>query len=189
MSAISVRNWRKNTKLRMVEAMGGRCGNCGYDRCADALEFHHVDPAEKDFTIAGVRASPMAWSKIVAELRKCVMLCANCHREVHAGVAEIAPGAPRFDEAFADYKAAAREARMCDCPVCGSRMPQTKKTCSPACSASARQKVDWSQYDLVEMSRTMSKTEIAAIIGVSDVAIHKRLKKMAPGAGLEPATA
>jgi hypothetical protein len=53
-SSEAVKTWRNKTKTRMVEAMGGKCAECGYNRCNDALEFHHIDPNGKDFTLGGI---------------------------------------------------------------------------------------------------------------------------------------
>jgi|GEM_PF-1188099 len=75
--------WRQRTKLRAVAYKGGRCQRCGYDRCIQALQFHHLDPNQKDFTISG---KTMAWERIRDEIDKCVLLCANCHAELHAGL-------------------------------------------------------------------------------------------------------
>mgnify|MGYP002336179890 CR=1 FL=1 len=80
--------FRRRTKARAIAFCGGRCGGCGAAPIAAALEFHHVDPGGKDFAISS-DGVPRPWSAIVAELAKCVMLCANCHREVHAGVREL----------------------------------------------------------------------------------------------------
>ena len=79
---------RQDLKLRAVDATGGACVGCGRMRPVDALEFHHIDPLTKEFGISteGIRRD---WDKIEAELKKCVLLCANCHREVHAGVRQI----------------------------------------------------------------------------------------------------
>ena len=71
-------------KKKAVEYKGGKCQSCGYDRCLAALEFHHLDPAEKEFTLAHQKSSSFA--EIKDELDKCVLLCANCHREAHNGV-------------------------------------------------------------------------------------------------------
>lgn len=70
----------------MVKSMGECCQICGYNKCENALELHHIDPTEKDFTFGKIIANPAKWSTIVKELKKCILLCANCHREVHAGV-------------------------------------------------------------------------------------------------------
>ena len=49
----NVISWRKRSKLKLVEYKGGECERCGYNKCIDSLEFHHIDPNEKDFTISG----------------------------------------------------------------------------------------------------------------------------------------
>jgi hypothetical protein len=73
---------RLELKKSAVEYMGGKCQLCPYDKCFSAFDFHHTDPREKDFVIS----SRMSWVVIVKELQKCVLLCATCHREVHAGM-------------------------------------------------------------------------------------------------------
>ena len=79
---------RKKMRSMAIGYKGGKCQLCGYDKCAQALEFHHLDRNKKDF---GVSADGItrAWSKIKSELDKCVMLCANCHREVHADKTQL----------------------------------------------------------------------------------------------------
>ena len=75
----------------MAEA-GGRCVICGYDRFAGALQFHHVDPAGKAFALS-TQGVARSLEKARAEAGKCVLLCANCHAEVEAGLASIPPTA------------------------------------------------------------------------------------------------
>ena len=65
------------------------CNICGYNKCKNALEFHHIDPQAKEYSIASFRYTPRNKEVMIAELKKCVLLCANCHREVHAGVTKI----------------------------------------------------------------------------------------------------
>jgi hypothetical protein len=72
-------------KQKCVEYKGGRCELCGYNKCIGALEFHHKDPKEKDFTIAKAKLTTFS-NKITEELDKCALLCANCHRETHNGL-------------------------------------------------------------------------------------------------------
>ena len=80
--------FRQRLKSRAVAAMGGSCAGCGLREPVGALEFHHLDPATKDFGIS-TEGIPRRWDKIEAELTKCVLVCANCHREVHAGVCQV----------------------------------------------------------------------------------------------------
>ena len=70
---------QRELKRLAIEYKGGQCGQCGYDKCPGAMEFHHV--GHKDFTIANARLTSFA--KIKDELDKCVLLCSNCHREEH----------------------------------------------------------------------------------------------------------
>lgn len=74
---------RTRLKYKCVEYLGGACIRCGYDKCQDAMDFHHRDPAEKNFTIGG-GAYTRKWDSLKLELDKCDLLCANCHRELHA---------------------------------------------------------------------------------------------------------
>ena len=69
-------------KLKAVEYLGGQCIICGYNTCYDALDFHHKDPSKKDFTIS--KGKDKSWDSIIEELDKCVLLCSNCHRELHS---------------------------------------------------------------------------------------------------------
>ncbi len=75
---------RKMLKIKALEYKGKKCGICGYSKCIAALEFHHLDPSQKEFQIGA--GNTMSWSRLEAELDKCTLLCANCHREVHARV-------------------------------------------------------------------------------------------------------
>jgi len=73
---------RKGLREKAVAHLGGKCLICGYDKCVEGFDFHHVDPMGKDFTISNRMTS---WERIRPELSKCVLLCCRCHREVHAG--------------------------------------------------------------------------------------------------------
>jgi predicted HNH restriction endonuclease len=72
---------RADLKERAIAYLGGKCQKCGYDACPAALDFHHLAGREKDFNIS----SKQSWESIQTELDKCALLCANCHREAHAG--------------------------------------------------------------------------------------------------------
>jgi 5-methylcytosine-specific restriction endonuclease McrA len=91
-AAQRVKNWRADTKHKAMKALGGCCQICGYDKHYSALDLHHLEPDKKEFNLSKVLVRPMAAKKIVDELEKCVLLCSNCHRELHAG-ATVLPGA------------------------------------------------------------------------------------------------
>ena len=75
-------------KKQCLDYKGGCCTICGYSKFYGALEFHHKNPNEKDFGISNSRHRTFD-DKIKAELDKCVLLCSNCHREVHGGILSI----------------------------------------------------------------------------------------------------
>lgn len=78
--------YRVNVKQRLIDYKGGKCQICGYNRCINALEFHHINPKEKDFTISGGTKS---FNTLKLEVDKCILVCSNCHREIHAGLIQI----------------------------------------------------------------------------------------------------
>lgn len=82
---------RKRIKIWALEYKGQKCECCGYDRCTEALEFHHVNPEEKDFNLSD-RDIKLNWDEIQKELDKCILVCSNCHREIHAGIRTIERG-------------------------------------------------------------------------------------------------
>lgn len=76
---------RKNKK-QAVDYAGGSCVICGYNKCLDALQFHHLDPNKKEFGVGSKHLR--SFKNIKAEIDKCILLCSRCHVEVHAGVSE-----------------------------------------------------------------------------------------------------
>ena len=74
---------RRKIKLMAIEYKGGKCSKCGYDKCPDALDFHHVDESQKEFNLSH-NGHCRAWETVKKELDKCILVCANCHREIHA---------------------------------------------------------------------------------------------------------
>ena len=84
MSYQEVKTFRQKQKEKIIYVMGGKCAYCGYDKCSSALDIHHLDPKQKEFNIS--QNTNKAWNKIIIELPKTILLCANCHREVHAGL-------------------------------------------------------------------------------------------------------
>lgn len=69
------------TKRKSVELLGGKCQRCGYNKCMRALSFHHNNPIEKDLNFRHLR--DWSWERVKKELKKCTLLCMNCHAEVH----------------------------------------------------------------------------------------------------------
>lgn len=71
---------------KIKQLRGGKCVRCGYDICISALEFHHLNPNEKDFTISN---DHFKLEEAIKESEKCILLCSNCHKEFHANLWDI----------------------------------------------------------------------------------------------------
>ncbi len=84
----AVKKRRKRLRQMARAYLGDKCMICGYDRCPGALDFHHRDPKQKEFGLSD-RGLTRSWEKTKKEIDKCVLICANCHREVHAGITQL----------------------------------------------------------------------------------------------------
>lgn len=78
--SLHVINWKKEKKKLLIEYKGGKCEKCGYDKCIEALEFHHLDPKQKDFNVS---SHSFSFDRMKKEADKCILVCSNCHREIH----------------------------------------------------------------------------------------------------------
>lgn len=90
-------SWRKRTKQKMIKAFGDKCCVCSHTYPPEVFEFHHLNPKNKEFSLGKIRSNYFTWERIVNELRKCVMVCSNCHRLIENGYVEVPPDAKRFD--------------------------------------------------------------------------------------------
>jgi hypothetical protein len=85
---------RRAVKRTLLALGGGRCATCGYATCYEALSFHHVDPARKSFNLSVAASKSRA--AYLAELAKCVLVCANCHGEIETGLIACPPAGTKF---------------------------------------------------------------------------------------------
>ena len=81
------RNRSRENKKRLTDHFGGKCTICGYAKCLAALEFHHINPEEKSFGL-GRNVNSKKFEALLKEAKKCVLLCANCHKELHYNESE-----------------------------------------------------------------------------------------------------
>lgn len=174
-SSERVKKWRSSTKDRMVEAMGGKCQCCGYSKTNKALAFHHVDPTKKDMGFGDTRANPKSWNKIVEELRKCILVCHNCHSEIHDGIRDLPKKYTKFNEDFSDYR---KIIDYDNCPVCGTEKPVKQKFCSHKCAQTNKRKVDWDNIDLLDLMSKHTISDLEKMLGISNAAIYKRRDKI-----------
>ena len=61
---------------------------CGYDKHPGVLDFHHIDPSTKSFGVSSGGFS-RSWTSIETEIKKCILVCANCHREIELGIYDM----------------------------------------------------------------------------------------------------
>ncbi len=80
---------RKAIRIKTIAEMGGKCMKCGYNKYPEVLEFHHKNPSEKDFSISR-KGHCRSWQRVGEEIKKCDLLCANCHREIHTELDKLA---------------------------------------------------------------------------------------------------
>lgn len=76
-----VQRAQRRKKLYAVKMLGGKCQICGYDKCIHALEFHHPNH-DKKYSPSYI-IMRWSWEKVKEELQKTILICANCHREIH----------------------------------------------------------------------------------------------------------
>lgn len=167
-------------KRKGVAYLGGECENCGYNKCVEALDFHHIDPTKKDFSIASEGTS---WKKVQPELDKCKLLCATCHRELHWEAKK------HKMEYLLDYRFIDERVITIKCKGCKKEMTgfpsQLTIYCSVKCSNIGRRKIEYPSLDeLLTMLKTTPYIHVSSKLGVSDNAIRKHLKRN----GIDPKT-
>ena len=144
MSYQNIKTFRQRLKERAVYVLGSKCQICGYDKCITALEFHHINPNEKDINFSdNVNRS---WITTRNEIQKCILVCANCHREIHAGLIDNTLLLSSFDEERAkeidqlvnDIKTH----KVYYCQNCGKEVYSSKSTFCPDCANLAKRKVE-----------------------------------------------
>ena len=165
MDSTGVRRSRRRKKEYAVQQFGGKCQLCGYDKCMSALEFHHIDENGKRYEPTTVILG-RSWENAVKELEKCILVCANCHREVH------------FDKIDKSYLAHAITpfVKMI-CETCGKEVStkrEEQKYCSPACADFGRRKSERPTKDeLKVLLETENFSKIGRMFDVSDNAVRK----------------
>ena len=174
-----VKNSRTRLKERLLYVMGGKCQICGYDKCQHALEMHHINPEEKEFSIG--QNTNLATEKVLNEAKKCVLVCANCHREIEYGLCNIelisSYSEEKAQEVLKELRKTKEGAAKPDlfCSECGSPITEYSKSgkCTKCVNKERRTVERPSREELKQLIRSTPLTQIAKIYGVSDNAIRK----------------
>ncbi|MEY3312149.1 MAG: Sinorhizobium phage phiM7 [Bacteroidota bacterium] len=87
---ISKKKARSLKKKQAIDLFGGKCQICCYNKSQSGLTFHHVDSKTKNFEISNAQyKDSKTEEEIIEELKKCILVCCNCHAEIHAGITKI----------------------------------------------------------------------------------------------------
>ena len=174
---IFIKKHRNLTKKRIIYVMGGKCQYCGYNKCQSALELHHINKTEKDFSIA--ESTNKSWEIICNELKKCVLVCANCHREIHEGMIkqEIVSSfdelkAKEINEDINNFK----EKTINYCIDCGKQIDIKAKRCEFCGHLARRKQIRPTREELKKLIREETFTQIGRDYGVTDNTIRKWCK-------------
>lgn len=166
---------RNKRKEEMVYVMGDCCQICGYNKCIKALEFHHIDPKEKDFSFN--KAESKSWTITCEELKKCILVCANCHREIHDNMytQEIIFSSFIPERANEITKRINRLKTHQDtyCSNCGAIISSRASLC-PTCFYQTRRIVERPSCEILkEEIRTIPFLQLGKKYGVTDNAVRK----------------
>ena len=175
MSYEYVKNYRQRQKDNIVYVMGGKCACCGYDKCNQALELHHLDSSQKEFTIS--RNTNRAWETVCKELPKTIMVCANCHREIHAGIIDNTLLKTSFDKERADEISCQikeqKSKKITYCKDCGKEITYGAIRCVECSGLNKRVVERPSRIQLKQDIRSMSMVAVARKYNVTDNAVRK----------------
>lgn len=173
----AVSDFRRNRKQNLVRACGAKCCICGYNKAISALEFHHISPEEKEYGI-GAKGTCHNIEQDIAEIRKCVLVCANCHREIHEGLyAEIdLKSFQYFDEDVIYTLTHPKTKELKQCIECGKPIRYDNKSgiCLDCSRIKQRKVINRPDRDTLKiLIQQYPFTQIGVMYGVSDNAIRK----------------
>ena len=163
-----IRSYSQKRKSELIYVMGGKCQICGYDKCEAALEFHHCDAETKSFGLSNGNCRSL--EKDLEEAKKCILLCANCHREIEYNKIKLNPF---FDEEKIKEVLEKNTPKQNYCVNCGIKVSNGAIRCEE-CSKKARRKVERpSREELKKLIRNQPIIEVGRKFGVSDNTIRK----------------
>lgn len=163
-----VRENRRKIKTKLIKEAGGCCQKCGYDKCNDALEFHHKDPLQKSFSIG--ESMICSFKRLQEEIKKCILICANCHRELHAE--------EKTRRTF-NNPILKRSDKICSiCHKQYTPKDNVQKFCSIECYGLSTRKVTRPNKQILELEIANNNfVQLGKKYGVSDNAVRKWAKK------------
>lgn len=173
---------RRIIKKRAAEYLGGKCSICGYSKSVRALEFHHINPLEKSF---GISAKGLArkWDILKPELDKCILVCSNCHAEIHEKE-YLEQQANKKENKIPETIKIIKEKKIYNCNYCGKEINNRKIKygniyCSRGCSYKGSQKIEWpSKEDLEKLVWEKPLIQLSEDLKISDRSIKRKCQKL-----------
>lgn len=170
-------------KAKLVLMKGGECSICGYNKNLSAMIFHHLDPKIKSFELDSRALGNNSWETIMNEADKCILLCSNCHQELHH---------PDFTLELSEIDLETFERKFTSnlsnnsknlspvlnfCRICGAPIKSNSADKCSSCQHREQEKVPWPPTErLLKLLETNSYCAVGRMLGVSDNAIRKRIK-------------
>ena len=164
----------KDRKRKALELLGKKCQICGYNKNMSALDFHHLDPSKKEYGWSQFKK--YKWENVIKELKKCIILCKNCHAEIHSPSNTLLEVQNCHNNRL-DISLKPKEIILTGkCPNCNKEVYGTKY-CSVECVSEARRKIKRpDKKQLLKDVEELGYSGTGRKYGVSDNAIRKWLK-------------
>lgn len=172
----NVCNFVRNRKTNLISLFNNKCCLCGFDKFQEALEFHHVNPEEKELKLSS--NIMVALDKQIDEARKCILVCANCHRGIHAGYYTIPDNYSKFfNEEQANFllqqNKEIKEGKKHYCQNCGTLISTNSSLCIKCAQLKSRKVERPNREELKHLIRILPFTQIGKQFNVSDNTIRK----------------
>ena len=168
-------------KLKAIAYKGGKCVKCGYNKCYASLVFHHRDPKIKEMGWSFLKKR--SWGKIIQELDKCDLVCANCHGEIHHDISISVEAEEWLEKKRIKRIQHQVKGTIGECARCCKKFIRTKwgkkmKYCSKICSTLAQERIKWPGIENLKLLVCETGyVQTGKILGVSPQAIKKRIKR------------
>lgn len=172
-------NFVKNRKQNLISVFSSKCCICGFNAYSEALDFHHVNPEEKEFALSSNVMKSL--DKQLTEAKKCILVCANCHRGIHAGYIQIPTNYTTFfneerAKELLEINEEIKHGKKHYCVDCGKVISNEAQRCSECASKNSRLVERPTRAELKNLIRNKPFTQIAKQFNVSDNAIRKWCK-------------